>query len=49
MDERFGEEDEEMTYEDKMLRRFQKERAVGICAVRLLSVTSESRESVRPG
>merc|ERR1719272_967929 len=26
-DERFGEEDEEMTYEDKMLRRFQKDRA----------------------
>ena len=29
-DDRFGEEDEEMSVEDKMLRRFQKERAVSL-------------------
>lgn len=28
LDERFGEDDEEIGYEEKMLRRFQKERAV---------------------
>ena len=29
-DDRFGEDDEEMSVEDKMLRRFQKERAVSL-------------------